>query len=127
MARPTRPITETVPIMIGWSKGTAAQVSLPSISLLPMRCVIGARPPAGDGFEEALGDRSVSGGLDRLAWLGKRGGGRRVGSLPLRLSAFNPGRELIRRNGGHLEAHVREAVAAELRRKALVQPSLVRL
>src|ERR1700729_4139654 len=106
MARPTRPTTEIVPMMIGWSMGIAAQVSLPNISLLSMRGMIGAHPAAGNGFEEAIGDRGVGRGLDRLAWQGERVIGGRVERAALRLGASHPACELVGRHGGHLETHV---------------------
>jgi hypothetical protein len=53
-------------------------------------------------------------------------GGTALTRVPLGLRALDPIYELVRRERGHLEAHVGEAIAAELRGESLVCVGLIR-
>src|SRR5262249_4006237 len=116
----TRPVTNA----IGWSKGIAAQVSLPSMSascLLdrPAPGCVGARlAGARDGLvdnvlEEFVLTRAVGGRRHGLARLRQRGIGCLIEHGPGTAHLRDPSLEVRRRHRLGGEPHVGEPVAAE--------------
>src|ERR1700744_6213043 len=96
MAASTSPTPPEAIMTIGWSKGIAAQVSLPSMSVLLMG---GAAPAGQDCFEQVRRDESKGLGWHRLARLRERLVGDRVECPALRFRVRHPGGVLIGRDG----------------------------
>src|SRR5215831_4513089 len=127
-ARITRPTTPMAYRGRGWSKGITDQLSFPSISsscpsprkpLLAGVRLVGAQCRLLDDALEQLGiDRAIGRWRHGLAWFRQFGIAGKVEHRPRTAHLRDPGVERI---GGHRlddEVHVREAVAAEIRRKA---------
>src|ERR1700678_2332723 len=112
----TKPTVPDAIMTTGWSKGIAAQVSLPNI-LLPSLRRSGRHVTRRDPIEQTLAHPRV--GLRSLGL----GGPRqllecvRVKGAALGLRGIDPVLEGLRFGGHKVEAHVGKAVAAELRRE----------
>src|SRR4051812_7216250 len=140
-ARITTPTTPPAARGIGWSQGTASQVSLPN--RLPnmlvvlrtredaVRAALGPRPGRDllrdDLLEEPGVDLAVGEGGDLRALPGELGVAPGIEDRAVLAGGVDPGGEVVLRDGPDLEVHVREPVAAHVGRDAVVAPGLVGL
>src|SRR5580658_1682581 len=128
MARRVAPTTAEVPMTMGWSKGMAAQLNLPNnISMSHQWSGDLLRAAGDDRIEQAHGDLRVGRSALRPTRLCHLRESRRIEYAAFRLHLADPGLDILRRHRIHIEAHVGEALAAELCRQALIRPALVGL
>src|SRR5271155_804438 len=114
MARRVAPTTAEVPMTMGWSKGMAAKVSRPNISMShqcrggPGSC---GQAAGDDSIEQSHGDLRVGGSSLHPAGSSQLRVGLPIEYPTLRADFTHPRLELFRRHRILLEAHVGEALA----------------
>src|SRR5580692_1349303 len=113
----TKPTVPDAIITTGWSKGIAAQVSLPNMLLPPLRRD-GRHMTRRNPIEQTLAHLRVGlrpvglGGLHQFLKCV------RIKDAPLRLCRVDPVLEGLGFSRHKIETHVGEAVTAELRRRS---------